>query len=227
MGVATVHHTFAAPGPDPQANVERIRAWAETASDAGASLLLTPELFVTAERATGSAVLRERLRTIAVGAGVGLIASTVETSGRKAFIGAHWWDAHGALVAHTRKHLLAHWQLARGFSSWGGTPPIIPESVYSVSGLQGPVALAFSADARDPSIGYYLRDHGVRTILALDDIGTQELASVNTGSWAPKNTGVPFPQSGLLPEPLLRPLPRVADSWWTGAGPRQPTDYGS
>ena len=227
MDVTPVHHTFAAPGPDPQANFERIHAWAQAASEAGASLLLTPELFVTAEGASGSAVLRERLRTVAVAAGVGLIACTVETSGQKAFIGAHWWDAQGALVAHTRKHHLAHWQKARGFSPWDGVPPIIPESVYSLPAIHGPVALTFSADVTDPSIAYYLRDHGVRTILALDEAGTQELASVNTGRWAPKNMGVPFPQSGPLPEPLLRPLPRVADSWWAGQGPRQAADYGS
>lgn len=227
MGVPTVHHACATPGPDPEVNLERIRTWAEAAGHAGASLLLTPELFVTAEGTTGSAALRERLRTVAMTAGVGLIASTAEATGERTFIGAHWWDASGALVAHTRKQHLADWQLARGFSGWDGAPPIIPKSVYSLSGLEGPMAMVFSADARDPSVSYYLRDHGVRTILALDDAGTHEMASVNTSSWAPKNTGVPFPQVGPLPEPLLRPLPRIADSWWSGPEQQHPSEFGS
>lgn len=227
MGVPTVHHGCSAPGPDPEANLERIRVWADSAGLAGASLLLTPELFVTAETTTGAAALRERLRSIAVSAGVGLIASTPEATGDTTYIGAHWWDASGALVAHTRKQHLAHWQRGRGFSGWDGAPPIIPESVYSLPGLDGPVAMVFSADARDPSISYYLRDHGVRTVLALDDAGTHEVASVPAAAWAPKNTGVPFPQAGRLPEPLLRPLPRIADSWWSGPERQHPADFGS
>ncbi|MDN5755134.1 nitrilase-related carbon-nitrogen hydrolase [Arthrobacter sp. AOP36-A1-22] len=227
MGAAKVHHACAAPGPDPEDNFERLRVWADTAAQAGASLLLTPELFVTAEAGTGSAILRERLRGVAATSGVGLVASTVEATGDRIFVGAHWWDAHGALVAHTRKRHLADWQVARGFCGWEGAPPIIPEAVYSVSGVDSPVALLFSADARDPSVGYYLRDHGVRTLLVLNEAGTCEAAVVPAGQWSAKNTGVPFPQSGPLPEALLRPLPRIPDSWWSGPEPTHPSDIGS
>lgn len=225
--VPTIHHGEAAPGPDPEANLERIRGWAESATLTGASLLLTPELFVTAEATTRGAALRERLRGIAISTGVQLIASTPEATGDSVFIGAHWFDASGALVAHTRKQHLAPWQRARGFSAWYGPPPFIPESVYSLAGLHGPVAMVFAADAQDPSISYYLRDHGVQSVLALDDAGTHQKACVAAGAWAPKNTGEPFPQAGRLPEPLLRPLPRIADSWWSGPGRQHRADFGS
>jgi hypothetical protein len=227
MAAPSVHHLSGTPGRDPESNLERIRGRLEEAREAGAGLLVTPELFITAEASVDDSLLRERLRWIARSTGVGLIASTPEATGSATYIGADWWDASGNHVAHVRKHRLATWQLARGFTAWNGRPQTILTSMYSEIDMPWPVAVAFSDDAADPAYAYFLRDHGVRTVLELGTASSRFEAIAPSPAWAPKHTGVPFPQTGPLPEELLRPLPRIADAWWTQAVVHATTGWGS
>ncbi|WP_372699619.1 nitrilase-related carbon-nitrogen hydrolase [Arthrobacter sp. JSM 101049] len=227
MSLPTVYCAAGTPGRDPEANLERIRHWAFDARAAGAGLLLTPELFVTAETAGGDAVLRERLRSMARSTGVGIVASTPELTGGRVFVGADWWDRNGQLVAHVRKYRLAAWQRARGFSEWPGRPMFITEQEYMPCEMGYFVALAFDDDAADPAHAYFLRDHGVRRLLVLGETSSRQDVVVPAPAWAGKHTGVPFPQTGPLPEPLLRPLPRVPDAWWAIPARRSPAVLGS
>lgn len=227
MAEPTVHHAAATPGRDTEANLERLRALLTEARRAGADLLVTPELFLTAEATADGSLLRERLRWLARSVGLGLVASTPETTDTATYVGADWWDASGNLVAHVRKHRLTRWQVARGFAAWNGRPEQMLTSMYSDSGMDRSVAVVFSDDAADPAYEYYLRDHGVRTVLELGPASSRTETIPPTPAWAPKHTGVPFPQSGPLPEPLLRPLPRVADSWWESATTRPSAGWGS
>lgn len=211
---ARVHHAAATPAPDPGTNLERIHSLLLEAGRQGVMLLVTPELFVTAEATTDGSLLRERLRWMARSTGVGLIASTPETTDTATYIGADWWDSSGNLVAHERKHRLAEWQFARGFTAWDERPLSILTSMYSDQGIKGRVALGFADDLADPAYEYYLRDHGVSRFLELGPASTRSESIEPAPAWAPKHTGIPFPQPGPLPEPLLRPLPRITDSWW-------------
>ncbi|HXD27202.1 MAG TPA: nitrilase-related carbon-nitrogen hydrolase [Arthrobacter sp.] len=226
MSLPSVYCAAGTPGRDPEANLERIRQWASEASAAGAGLLLTPELFVAAE-AGGEAVVRERLRLAARTAGVGIVASTPERTGERVFVGADWWDAAGQLVAHVRKRRLSGWQRSRGFSGWTGRPEIIRAVAYTLCGNNGPVGVAFAEDAADPAQAYFLRDHGVRPVLVLAATSTAVRTLAPARPWGAKHTGAPFPQAGPLPEPLLRPLPRFADAWWSPSIPRGTADLGS
>lgn len=227
MAAPTVHHSAATPGRDPESNLERIRARMAEARRAGAGLLVTPELFITAEASADGSLLRERLRCSARSAGIGLIASTPEATGSATYIGADWWDAAGNQVAHVRKHRLVEWQVSRGFTAWDDRPQFVLTSGYSELGMLWPVAVAFADDVADPAYAYFLRDHGVRTVLQLGASSSRLGTITPSAPWAPKHTGVPFPQAGPLPEELLRPLPRIADAWWTGAAPSLAAGWGS
>ncbi|MER2137025.1 MAG: nitrilase-related carbon-nitrogen hydrolase, partial [Arthrobacter sp.] len=97
------------------------------AADAGADLLVTPELFATGyapAQAAGSdgAAMRSQLATIADEEGIGVVASTVENDAGTRFISASLFDETGAeLLRYRKAHLFGDEERA-AFTPGAGVP---------------------------------------------------------------------------------------------------------
>ena len=95
----------------PAANLARIRRAAVRAAEAGADLLVTPELFATGyaparAAASDGAGLRKQLAAIADEEGIGVVASTVEDEAGTRFIAASLFDETGTeLLRYRKAHL--------------------------------------------------------------------------------------------------------------------------
>ena len=204
------------PSPEPAENLATIRDWAAAAAAAGSTLLATPELFCSASSTTPGSWLRAQLAHIAKTECIALAASTPEQDGELTYVSASMWDARGAFVAHVRKVGPSAAQLAAGFSGWDGPPPPV-----DMRGLlhparhaeAGPWALSLGEDARIPEVRSHLAKSRVQAVLRLLPAATILEPLEAAGEWAPTRTGVPFPQAGPLPEPLLNPLPHRFAGW--------------
>jgi predicted amidohydrolase len=204
------------PSPDPAENLATLRDWAAAAAARGSTLLATPELFCSASSTTPGGWLRGQLAHIAKKEYIALAASTPEQDGDLTYVSASMWNARGSLVAHVRKVRPSAAQLDAGFSGWDGPPPPV-----DMRGLLHPArhpkagiwALSVGEDARIPELRSHWARSGARAVLRLLPAATVLEPLETAGAWAPTRTGVPFPQAGPLPEPLLRPLPYRFAGW--------------
>ncbi|GER22913.1 hypothetical protein NCCP1664_14100 [Zafaria cholistanensis] len=220
------------PSPDPRENLATIRDWAAAAAGAGSTLLATPELFCSASSTMPGGWLRARLAHIAKTERIAVAASTPEQDGELTYVSASIWDARGALVAHVRKVRPSGAQLDAGFTGWDGPPApvdmrgLLHPARHPEAGLW---ALALGEDARIPELRRHLAGMGARAVLRLLPGATVLEPLEAPQAWAPTRTGVPFPQAGPLPEPLLNPLPRRFARWQAPQdGPAgTPRAYGS
>ena len=111
----------------PKANLALIRRAAVRAADAGADLLVTPELFATgyapAQAAhSDGAALRSQLATIADEEGIGVVASTVENDAGTRFITASLFDETGTELLRYRKAHLFGDEERGAFTPGAGIP---------------------------------------------------------------------------------------------------------
>lgn len=96
---------------DPDANLAIIRRSAARAVEAGAHLIVTPELFATGYapatvRRSDGAGIRAGLARIAREEGIGVVGSTVEDDGGTGYISASLFDRSGAeLLRYRKAHL--------------------------------------------------------------------------------------------------------------------------
>lgn len=111
-------------------NLSRLAAHARAAADAGARLLVTPELFTAGyapARVHGGdgAGQRARLAEIARSAGLALVASTVDDDGRHRHISASFFDSSGRELTRYRKAHLFGPEERSVFSPGGAVPEVI------------------------------------------------------------------------------------------------------
>lgn len=114
---------------DPAANLALIRRFTAQAADAGAHLILTPELFATGYaparvRQSDGAAIRTELAGIARGAGIGVVASTVEDDGGTGYISASLFDGSGTELLRYRKAHLFGDEERGSFAPGDGVPQV-------------------------------------------------------------------------------------------------------
>ena len=116
---------------DPEVNLALLRRFTVRAADAGAHLIVTPELFATGYapaqvRQSDGAAIRAVLARIAGEEGIGVVASTVEDDGGTGYISASLFDGSGTeLLRYRKAHLFGDEE--RGSYAPGDSAPVVVE----------------------------------------------------------------------------------------------------